>query len=140
MGLVRQALKRFYLLTLRRKVPGAPVGYANLNPPRVEYDHARVFARLGARSREGVQVAMRKRGASSVDELVEQLEHFSPRREVGRRIRGWVRWWRGDLDYDPDRARRKRAKRRGLIEPRFVELEIRERLTRTRSAFNLTEE
>jgi hypothetical protein len=77
-----------YLLTIRNyeRIPKLPRGMLRGRYEQLSRDEDRVLARFGARDPVGVRVAMRRHGVSSVDDLVEQLEHYSPARRIMRRI------------------------------------------------------
>ena len=77
-----------YLSTIRNyeRIPQLARGMLRGRYEQLSRDEDRVLARFGARDPVGVRVAMRRRGVSSVDDLVEQLEHYSPARRVMRRI------------------------------------------------------
>lgn len=76
------------LLRIRNyeRIPKLPRGYLAGEYDVID-DHARrVLARFGARDPIGVQRALRKANADDVDQLVERLEHYTPKRRLGHRI------------------------------------------------------
>lgn len=109
------------LLTIknRDRIPRLPRGMLSTEYTTISRDDARVLARLGARSPSGVQIALKRAGATSVNELVQQLQHHRPRRNIRQR---WSRAldrllrasdkhpYRADVLSDARHARRRAAR------------------------------
>jgi hypothetical protein len=86
---IKKTLYKIFTLTIRDKIPPPPRGLAT------HYEHmtdgaARVAARLGIRSPDALPAALRRANAESVDELVQALDHFQPRRKIARRAAGFL--------------------------------------------------
>jgi hypothetical protein len=87
----------------RDKIPKLPRGMLAGHYDAITEDERRVIARMGARDPLGVRVAMKRARAGDVDELVDQLEHYKPRREILRRIDRMITRALYATDYHPHR-------------------------------------
>lgn len=102
-----------YLTTIRNRdrIPKLPRAMLAADYDSLDRDARRVLARVGARDPAGIKLAMKRRGARTVDDLIEQLEHQRPRRAILRRIMdGLGRISRG-VDHVPHQAEIVRAMR-----------------------------
>jgi hypothetical protein len=67
------------------RIPRLPHGMLR-NDEFFDGNDARVLARMGARDRAGIRLAMKRRRVHSIDELVGDLEHYRARRRVRHRL------------------------------------------------------
>ncbi len=87
----------------RDRIPKLPRGMlaAAYTADELTPEIRRVLARIGARDPQGVQVAMRRAGAETLEELMTHLEHFKPERDVSNRFTLGIGRMIGGLDHDP---------------------------------------
>lgn len=101
-GIVRKFHKVLFKVKTRQRLPRIPRMYANkYQRPGVSFDEARVFARVGARSPEGVQMVMKKLRVKTVNELIARLPHRTYRPNWRVRLRRWLQHALGLYDYEP---------------------------------------
>lgn len=84
------------------------------------------MARLGARDPKGVKAAMRRYGVSTVQELVDLLEHYKPKRNIGHRLRVGLGRLFGGTDHDPHAE----AIRRAMRKPTPAQKDVQQRVKR----------
>ncbi len=68
------------------RIPRLPRGYLAGEYDIIDADARRVLARFGARDPIGMKRALRRAKVDDVDQLVERLEHYTPKRRLARRI------------------------------------------------------
>lgn len=110
----------FFRIFNRDRIPKLPRVFATRYdsiPGETRY----VMRRLGCRDPRGVEIAMRRYGVATVQELIDLLEHQRPRRRVLHRL--WLALARvvGDYDRPPHtddikRQSRMTARRRQAIQ------------------------
>ena len=86
------------------RIPKLPRGMLATKYEHIPADGRRVMARLGARDPRGVAIAMRRAGVESVDDLIEQLEHFRPQHRFRARLSRAIGRVLGAYDHPPHRA------------------------------------
>jgi len=64
-------------------------------------DDRRVMARMGARDPTGVAIKMRRAKVRNVDDLVKQIDHYEPTRNVWYRFKRGLGRVMGATDYNP---------------------------------------
>ena len=118
-----------YAFKPRDYIPPAPRMYATqYDVSQVTEDQWRVIRRLGARDPSSVALAMRRHGVATVDELVAQLEHYTPQRRVRLRIIAALSRLVGGYQGDPNRREIARALRQpGSHRRRTMIDQVRER-------------
>lgn len=89
------------MLFNRDYIPPLPRGMLATKYEDYTEDERRVMARHGARDPSGVKVAMRRAGVTTADELVNQLEHYSPARRIKERVHRAIGRVVGGTDHDP---------------------------------------
>lgn len=116
--MITKIIRALLLLRMRDRIPKLPRAMLAEKYQRLDRAHERVLARLGARSPNGVRVALKRAGVETIPDLVAQLEHFRARRRVGERLRKMVGKFFGATQYHPHqraivedgrRARRRKA-------------------------------
>lgn len=119
----------------RDRIPKLPRGMlaAKYTADEMTPEIRRVLARIGARDPRGVQVAMKRAGVETLEDLVAHLEHFKAERDVSNRFSLGIGRMIGGLDHDPHaedlrRFHHQRGKSNQLKE-------IEQRVIRTRKAF-----
>lgn len=119
----------------RNRIPPLPRGMlaAEYTADEMTPEVRRVLARIGARDPQGVKVAMRRAGAETLEELVQQLEHFKPERNAGDRFSLGIGRVLGGFDHDPHAEELRRWQHRR--EKSTQQKEIEQRVIRTRKAF-----
>jgi hypothetical protein len=101
-NLIRKFHKMLFKVKTKQRLPRIPRMYANkYQRPAVSFDEARVFARVGARSPEGVRLVMKKFRLKSVNELIARLPHRAYRPNSRSRFRRWLQHVLGLYDYEP---------------------------------------
>lgn len=127
----RKFYKMLFRVKTRQKLPRIPRMYANeFDRKDITLDDARVFARVGARSPEGVKMVMRALRLKTVDQLVALLPHRHYKPKVGERFRRWIQHVLGLTDYEPVvRPAMRRLKEEGLM-PGEVDPVLKLRLNR----------
>lgn len=101
-GIIRKFHKVLFGVKTKQRLPRIPRMYANeYDRPDVSFDEARVFARVGARSPEGVQMVLKKFRLKSIDELVALLPHRRYKPNAHARLRRWLQHVFGLYDYEP---------------------------------------
>lgn len=75
------------LLRIRNyeRIPKLPRGMLATDYETISREDARVMARLGARSPSGVKLAVKRAGVESVEDLIRELQHYRPQRNIARR-------------------------------------------------------
>lgn len=119
----------------RERIPKLPRGMlaADYTADEMTPEVRRVLARIGARDPQGVKVAMRRAGVGTLEELVEQLNHFKPERHVKDRFHHGLGRMFGGLEHDPHAEDLKRMQRRRPKSSQQKEIE--QRVKRMRKAF-----
>lgn len=84
--MILKLLRALWELRKWELIPKLPRGMLAESYRALHEDEARVAARLGARSPTGVKVALKRAGVGTIPELVAQLDHFTPRRRLLRRL------------------------------------------------------
>jgi hypothetical protein len=97
-------LYAFVMLFNRDYIPRLPRGMLAIKYNQFTDQERRVAARMGARDPIGVKVALRRAGVDSADDLVKQLDHYTPEREVRRRLSVGIGRVMGGHDHDPHAA------------------------------------
>lgn len=85
----------------RDYIPPLPRGMLATKYEDYTEDERRVMARHGARDPQGVKVAMRRAKVDTVDELVGQLDHYTPARRIKERIHRAIGRVVGGTDHPP---------------------------------------
>jgi hypothetical protein len=134
-AMLNKLLNTIYYFKNRDYIPPTPKAYkTKYSTDDVTEEQWRVLRRLGARSPHGIKQALEKHNCSSVDELIEHLQHYTPQRRVKRRL--WLALGRmvGGMPYDPNQSDYQKAFRKSR---RAKELtEIRRRQEHNRRLFN----
>jgi len=109
--MIRNLWRAFGMIINRNRIPPLPRGMLATDYKDVASEERRVMARLGARDPKGVKAAMRRYGVSTVQELVNLLEHYKPKRNMLHRFKVGVGRLMGGFDYDPHAEEIRRAMR-----------------------------
>lgn len=75
-------IRALWRLAKWERIPKLPRGMLSERYSTLGDDQSRVLARLGARSPNGVRVALKRAKVGTIPELVRLLTHFSPRRRL----------------------------------------------------------
>lgn len=131
--MIAKLWKAFARIVNRDHIPPLPRGMLSSEYADIPSEERRVMARVGARSPQGVKIAMRRYGVSTVNELVALLDHHKAKRNVMTRLQAGIRRVLGGTPYDPHaeelrRLGRNRKKDRDLKE-------IQQRVKVARKAF-----
>lgn len=125
--MIRQLYVFLLRILPRQRIPPLPRGMLSADFDSMSLDERRVLARLGARDPRGVKVAMQRAKVDNVEALVDQLEHYQPRREVGRRVDSLLCRLEGSTSFDPhaEEIRRDARQQRRASRPENVEIKRR---------------
>ncbi len=127
--------RTFVMLFNRDYIPPLPRGMLATKYEDFTEDERRVMARHGARDPMGVKVAMRRAGVTSADELVSQLEHYSPTRRIKDRINRAIGRVVGGTDHDPHEKEIRHVGSAYHARQERATKEIAERVKKNRKAF-----
>lgn len=113
----RRIRREFFGMKTRERLPRLPYQLANDYDRReVDENTARVFARVGARSPEGVKLALKKWKVQDVDELIALLPHQNRRANWRRRFASWYTRITGQTPYEPVvKPLMRRLRMRGML-------------------------
>jgi hypothetical protein len=123
------------MLFNRDYIPPLPRGMLATAYEELTEDERRVMARHGARDPNGVKVAMRRAGVTTADELVSQLEHYTPARRIKERVHRAIGRVVGGTDYEPHEKEIRRVGSAFQARQIRATKEIVDRVKRTRKAF-----
>lgn len=122
--------KAFVYICNRDRIPKLPRGMLAAKYETIARPEGRVLARLGARDPLGIKVAMKRHKVETIEELVEKLEHYQPRRNIRQRILMALGRALGGYPHDPHRAEILRDERHSRKSSSRLELEHRLKVTR----------
>jgi hypothetical protein len=134
--MLRKLWRTLAMIANRNRIPPLPRGMLATAYDEIPSEEGRVLARLGARDPIGVNVAMRRAGVDSLEDLVAQLKHYQPEREFQKRLEQAIGRVVGGVGHDPHRAEIMRDERHSKQSARQKEIE--QRVKRTRKAFQET--
>ncbi len=129
----RKLWQVFFAILNRNRIPPLPRGMLATAYEDIPSPERRVLARLGARDPIGVKVAMRQHDAKTLEELVSKLKHYSPQRNLKKRLDMAIGRILGGFPTDPHRAdilRDERHSRQSMQQK-----DIEQRVKRARKAF-----
>ena len=127
------------MLFNRDYIPKLPRGMLATKYDDVASPERRVMARMGARDLIGVKVAMRRAGVTTVEELVNQLEHYEPERRMKVRLHRAIGRVVGGTDYDPHADDIRRIDSTHTRRKERAQRDIKKRLKDTQRAFKETD-
>ena len=85
-----------------RRLPRLPRAmYSNGDYEGLSRAERECLARVGARDKKSLKVALKRYGVDTVDELLLLLSHHKPRRDIGRRMFQALGRLFGGLEFDP---------------------------------------
>lgn len=125
------------MLFNRDYIPPLPRGMLATKYEDYTEDERRVMARHGARDPMGVKVAMRRAKVETVEELVNQLEHYSPARRFKERLHRAIGRVVGGTDYDPHEKEIRRVGSAHQARQARATQEIANRVKATRKAMRI---
>jgi hypothetical protein len=130
-------LRAFVLIMNRDRIPPLPRGMLASDYTALTSEERRVIARFGARDPNGVRIALKRAGVKTVDELVDQLDHYAPERRIAHRLNVGLGRLMGGFDRDPHRDQIVRETKRKTSKQ---QKDIEERVKRARKVFKESEE
>ena len=80
--MIAKIILALWRLAKWERIPKLPRGMLSERYTALGSDQSRVLARLGARSPNGVRVALKRAKVGTIPELVDLLQHFTPRRRL----------------------------------------------------------
>lgn len=105
-------IKELWRIKLRDRIPKLPRGMLATEYSEISEDERRIMARMGIRSPSGVKLAMKRAKVKSIEELVAQLKHHTPRRRAGEKLFKMFGRLFGSRGYDPHREALRRESKR----------------------------
>lgn len=127
--------RTFVMLFNRDYIPPLPRGMLATHYEDFTEDERRVMARHGARDPNGVKVAMRRAGVTSIDDLVSQLDHYTPERRIKDRLNRAIGRVVGGTEHPPHEKDIRRIGSAYHARQTRATKEVVERVKRNRKAF-----
>ena len=84
--MIKGLLKSFYWIANYHRIPKLPRGFLSSSYTLLNRTERRVLARLGARDPRGIEFALKRAKLKDVHQLIDVLEHQTPKRRMRTRI------------------------------------------------------
>lgn len=122
--MIRGLLRAFYWIRNYERIPKLPRGFLSASYAALNRAERRVLARLGARDPRGIRFALKRAKLHDVEQLIDQLEHQTPKRRVTTRIINGLTRIMGSSHEHPHRREIRQTGRRHDL---HIEIEQRRR-------------